>query len=83
MSSPNNFAELVGILINIISYVIPLIFAVTLVVIIVKIIDAWILHAGEDAKRAEGAQTVLVGVIALFFMSAVWGVLQLLQNGLF
>lgn len=80
---PNNFSELVADLIYLISLVIPLIFTLTLLVIVWKVIDAWILNGGDTTKVEEGKQTVLIGVIALVVMSGIWGILALLRGSLF
>ena len=81
--TPKNFTELVSMLIDLLSLIIPLIFAVTLLFIIWKIIDAWILNAGETTKIAEGKQTALIGVLVLVVMSGVWGILEILRRSLF
>ena len=83
MDKPSNFAELAAGLIDIVSLGIPFIFAITLVVIIWKIIDGWIINAGDDSKISEGKQTVVVGIIVLVIMSGLWGILELLKNALF
>lgn len=78
-----NFADLVDTFIGLISLLVPLVFALTLVVIIWKVIDAWILNAGEESKVEEGKNVVIVGIIALVVMSAIWGILAILQSSLF
>ncbi|MEX0917791.1 MAG: hypothetical protein WDZ93_01410 [Candidatus Paceibacterota bacterium] len=83
MYGPQNFSELVGDLIYLISLVIPIIFSLTLVVIIWKIVDAWIFNPGEPTKIAEGKQTALIGIIALVIMSGIWGILSILRYSLF
>lgn len=79
---PNNFAEFVNLLIDLLGLLIPLIFGLTLVFIVYKIFDAWILSGGDDTKVSEGKQVAVVGVIALVVMSSVWGILQLLRSSL-
>ena len=81
--TPKNFTELVSMLIDLLSLIIPLIFAITLLFSIWKIIDAWILNAGETTKIAEGKQTALIGVLVLVVMSGVWGILEILRRSLF
>lgn len=80
---PDTFSELVADLIYLTSLVIPLIFTITLLVIVWKVIDAWILHAGDTTKIDEGKQTVRIGIIALVVMSGIWGILALLRSSLF
>lgn len=66
-----------------INLVVPLIFALTLLFITWKVIDAWIIHGGEESKIEEGKHTIIVGVIALVVMSGIWGILSILQYSLF
>ena len=49
-----NFSDLVNTFIGLITLVIPLIFALTFLVIAWKVIDAWIIHAGDANKIEEG-----------------------------
>lgn len=80
---PRDFGELVGELIYIISLVIPIIFAITLLYITWKIVDAWIINGGDQTKIEEGKQTALIGVLVLVVMSGIWGILAILQSSLF
>lgn len=82
MQTPQNFSDVVAGLLDIISLIIPLIFTITLLVIIWKVIDAWILNAGDETKVREGKQVALIGVIALVIMSGVWGIVALLRSSL-
>lgn len=83
MSTPSNFAELVGLFISLLSLIVPLLFALTLIVIIWRIIDAWIINGGDSTKVDEGKKTALIGVIVLVVMSGIWGILELLRSSLF
>ena len=42
----------------------------------------FILHAGDEKARAEGKQVMLWGIIALFVMVSVWGIVGFLQDAL-
>lgn len=79
---PTTFSGLVGLLIEIITSLVPLIFALTVIYITWKVVDAWVLRAGDQAALAEGKQVALVGVIALVFMVGIWGFLRFLQASL-
>ncbi len=79
----NNFSDLVASFITIISLLIPLIFAITLLVIVWKVIDAWIIHGGDEGKVEDGKHTIIVGIIALVIMSGIWGILSILQSSFF
>lgn len=82
-NTPKNFSELVGALIGIIEPVISLIFAVTLLVIVWKLIDAWIINPGNDSKLQEGRQYALWGIIGLVIMSTIWAIVRMIQSSLF
>lgn len=81
-TTPCTFADLVHKLLDLISLTIPLIFAITLLVLIWKVIDAWILNAGDTSKIEEGKQTVLIGVIVLVVMTGIWGIVAILRSSL-
>lgn len=78
-----NFSDLVNEFINIISLLVPIIFTLTLLVIVWKVIDAWIIHGDDESKVEEGKHTLIVGIIALVVMSGIWGILAVLQYSLF
>ena len=40
----------------------------------------YILAAGDESKKAEGRSTMIWGVIALFVIVSVWGLVQVLQQ---
>lgn len=77
-----NFSDLVSAFIEIITLLVPLVFGLTLLVIVWKIIDAWIINGGDETKIEEGKNTAIVGVIVLVVMSGIWGILQILQSSL-
>ncbi len=66
-----------------ISLIIPFLFSLALLVIIWKIIDAWVLHADEPASIEEGKQYAIWGVLVLVVMSSVWGIIALLRSSIF
>lgn len=40
----------------------------------------FILHAGDEARRSEGRQVMVWGIIALFVIISVWGLVAVLNN---
>ena len=40
----------------------------------------YILNAGDEAAKAEGRMIMIWGIIALFVMVSVWGLVQVLQQ---
>lgn len=83
ISTPGNFKELVGMFINMLSLLIPLIFGLALLYIVWKVVDAWIIHGDDPKKIDEGRQYAIVGVVALVIMSGVWGIVALLRSSFF
>jgi len=81
--APNDFSDLVGMIISVISAFIPLVFGITLVVILWGIAKAWILNAGDESEIERGKGLVTVGIVVLVIMSGIWGILSILQTSLF
>jgi len=81
--TPTTFAGLVNLIIGIIGLIVPLILGIVFIVIIWKVIDAWVIHGGDAAKREEGKQLVLIGVIVFVLMFVTWGIVALLNNTFF
>lgn len=78
-----NFGDLVNKFIELIMLLVPLVFGLTLLVLIWGIINAWIINGGDEGKIAEGRQIAFAAVIALVVMTGVWGILRILQASLF
>lgn len=83
MSDPKNFAEVVDFFLGIIELVVPLIFALALLVIGWKLVDSWILNADNEKKIEEGRAYALWGVLVLVVMSTVWAIIRLLRSSIF
>lgn len=82
-SAPTTFRELVEGILGLINIVIPGLFAIVFVVIVWKIIDAWVINGGDPKKREEGKQLVLIGVVVFVLMVVTWGVIALLRTAFF
>lgn len=83
MQNPDNFSDIVEMFIGLISSLIPLIFAITLLVIVWKVAQAWIIGGGDETKIEEGKKTIMVGVLVLVVMTGIWGILEILRSSLF
>ena len=83
LNETSTFADVVSVFTGFIALLVPIVFALTFLVIAWGIIKAWVLNAGDENAVAQGKQIALAGVIALVFMFGVWGVLQVLQESLF
>jgi hypothetical protein len=60
--------------------VIPLIFALATVMFVWGAVNFFIINADEEAKRAQGKQFMIWGIIALAVMLSVWGLVGILGN---
>lgn len=60
------------------TFVVPLIFALTIVVFVWGVVNFFIINAGEEAKREQGKLFMLWGILALAVMLSVWGLVAVL-----
>jgi hypothetical protein len=60
--------------------VIPFIFAIAIVMFIWGAVKFFIINSDEEAKREQGKQFMIWGIIALTVMTAVWGLVGILGN---
>jgi len=75
------FAALVGYVTCLLARgVIPFLFALALVVFIWGVIQFFFLNADEEAKRSQGKQFIIWGIIALAVMVSVWGLVRTLGS---
>jgi len=58
--------------------IIPLLFALAVVMFVWGTINFFIINADEEAKRAQGKQFMIWGIIALAVMISVWGLVAIL-----
>ena len=83
MTTPTTFKGLVGFIIDFINILIPVLFGIIFVYIIWKIVDAWILNAGNEEKREEGKRLALAAVLLFVLMVTAWGIVALIKQSLF
>lgn len=74
-----DFQSLVDFIIGLIQLIVPLLIAIALVVFFWGIIK-YLFAAGSEERKTSGRETMLWGIIALFLMVAVWGILKLIAN---
>ena len=77
------FADFVDKVLEFNQLLVLIIFALTLLVFIWGITKAWIFNGGDEKEIANGKQIALAGIIGLVVMSGIWGILAILQAGLF
>lgn len=61
---------------------IPLVFAVALLVFIYGIFKFFILGGGDENSREEGKQLMLYSIIGFVLMVSIFGIVNLISNGL-
>ncbi len=78
-TSPINFAGFVEIVINLIRLATPVVAGLALLAFFWGA-GLFILNAGNVEKRQTGRQVLIWGVVALFVMVSIWGILLLLTG---
>ncbi len=73
------FASFINIFLRIIGFLIPLIGALSLFVFFWGIAK-FILAAGDEKKLADGKQFMIWGVIAMFVMVSLWGIIAVVSR---
>jgi hypothetical protein len=82
-AQPTTFAEFVELIIVLINVAIPLLFGSVFVYFIWKMIDCWILNAGDQAKREAGRRYAVAAVVVFVVMVSAWGIVAIIRDGLF
>ena len=74
-----NLLQLVESLREIVDTLIPLMFAVALLVFFYGVVK-YIFSAGNEDSRAAGVRIMLGGIIALFVIASVWGIVSFIGD---
>lgn len=80
---PTNYRDLVLLIIDFINILIPTLFAFLFLYFIWKMVDSWIIGAGDQTKRDAGKQYALAAVVAFVLMVSAWGIVTLIKESLF
>jgi len=80
METPTTYSGLVSFVISFISILIPAIFAIIFLYVVWKIVDSWVLHAGDPTKIAEGRVFAVTAVLVLVAMLSFWGVVAMVRS---
>ncbi len=83
MKTPTTFAGVVKFIVDFIGILIPALFGLVFLYVVWKIIDAWIIHAGDDKKLEEGKRMVTVAVLVFVLMVSTWGIVALIKTTVF
>ncbi len=79
-STPSDFAGLVNFFLEFINLAIAFVFGIAFLVVLWKMVDAWIIHADDPTSREEGTTMALTAVIVMIVMVSIWGILALLTG---
>jgi len=79
MPTPTTYSGLVNGIIGIINLIIPAIFGIVFVYFVWKVIDAWVINAGDEKRRAEGKQYAMIAVIVFVLMVSAWGIVAMVK----
>jgi hypothetical protein len=83
-TTPTTYAELVNFFLDFITrYLIPTLFAFMFLYFAWRVIDAWIIHGGDEAARSEGRQSAVVAVVVFVVGVTTWGLVLLLRFSIF
>ncbi len=77
----SNFEELVEKIYNIISDFVPIIVSLTVIVFLWGIFQ--LVRSNSEDARADAIKVITFGVVALFVMVSVWGLVAILSNTFF
>ncbi len=64
----------------IIDSIIPLLFTTAIVFFVWGVINFFIINSDEEAKRTQGKQFMIWGIVALAVMLSVWGLVNILTT---
>jgi len=78
LGNVENIATSIG---NIINLLIPIVFALALLYFFWGL-ATYILSSGDPEKKEEGRNKMIWGIVALFVMASIWGLVNFLQDAL-
>lgn len=79
MSAPTNFKSLIGIFIDLINTALPVLAGIGLLVFFWGLAK-FIRNAGEVKDHTEGKDLMIWGVVGLFVLFSVWGIVGFVQS---
>ncbi|PIR58031.1 MAG: hypothetical protein COU71_00890 [Parcubacteria group bacterium CG10_big_fil_rev_8_21_14_0_10_38_31] len=79
LASAASLESVVGNIQALVNLILPLLISVALIVFIVGVIK-YITAGADEEKRKEARNTIIYGVIGLFAIVSVWGLVAMLQS---
>lgn len=84
MSTPTTLAELVDLLVTLITDgILYILTAIIFIFVVWKIIDTFIINVDDETKRKEGKQTILAAVVFFVVFFSLWGIVTILRSSIF
>ncbi len=83
MTTPTTFGGLVDFILGIINMMIPAFLGIIFLVLVWKIIDAWIINAADEKKREEGKRIALVATLVFVLIISAWGIVAMIRQSIF
>lgn len=84
--APANFGEIGGFISTIMQFInntlIPLVFALALLMFIWGMFQFFILGGSDEGKQEQGKQLMLYAIAGFVLMVSIWGIVNMLANGL-
>jgi len=80
MQTPTTYSGLIGLFIDFINILIPAMFALVFAYLVWKIIDSWVIRAGDPNKVAEGRVYAVTAVLVLVVAVSFWGIVAIVRS---
>lgn len=80
MTDSRNFADIVGIFVNLILAIIPIVAGAALLFFFVGLVRFLFNLSGDAKAVAEGKNMMIYGGLAIFAMVSIWGILRFLSG---
>jgi hypothetical protein len=82
-ATPADYVTLVNMLIYFINVLITALFAIIFLYFIWKMIDCWVINAGDETKQTEGKRYAVSAVVTFVLAISAWGIVAMIQSTLF
>lgn len=79
LAATKDFSGLIDKVTGVLNQIVPLLIGLAVVVFLYGVLK-FITAAGDETKRKEGKDIIIYGIIGLFVMVAVWGLVWILLN---
>lgn len=83
MPTPTTYSGFVTHIIDILNLLIPLLFGCVFIFFMWKIIDSWIINAGDEKKVTEGKDYLMAAILVIIIMLSAWGIVAMIKETLF